>query len=305
MKKHDQQDESAGIAGEKRPWRDFLRGSALQAVFLVLYLHIPLFTTGVWVFDPMRIDPQQGLAGVGEPNYQIIPAFYIASRSLKNGFLPTWSPFAGGGIPFIARQHSCIFSPSRLPFFILPEKIFPYLWLPTLFLWLYLAWACVYLLARAWDLPHWLCVFAGSVYSMSFLILPLRLYPSAEASVLAPAMILLADTYLNTRSRKALLLLPWVVLHPLLAGHFETAFRMYFATGAFFLLRLWKEQKYTLKESLRMIFHFTASAAAGLLIGFFQIASAMEYLHHSYINVWRNLPQFAFYLHNLSKKLSA
>jgi len=53
--------------------------------------------------------------------FQFIPWDLYSAQSIRNGEIPLWNPYSGAGSPFLANWQSAIFSPLKIPLYLLPS----------------------------------------------------------------------------------------------------------------------------------------------------------------------------------------
>ena len=130
------------------------------------------------------------------------PLTKYASECWKQGALPFWNPFAGGGTPLLANAENFALAPLRLPLYASPT---PAMWNAWWLARLLLAGGLAFLLALRLSLPFLPALTAGTAYMLSgYMVLSLNLF-HLDVDIILPGFLLALDILLVTPSRTAFL----------------------------------------------------------------------------------------------------
>lgn len=284
------------------PRKEFLLSSLIFLCFAALYFQKPLRSTWIAQVGPVKVAPGEGLVGASEAVYSGYPPYYFAARELRQGRLPLWMPYAGGGAPFIGNMQSGVLSPLHLMFYLVPAHYFQYLWLALFMLCFYIAWAPTFALARWYGIGFPGAVFAAACYTFSSTMVNYNIEAPGQTAIYTPALFLMAEQFLRGNRRRGLLWLPWLIALPVLSGHFQTSFMAWVSVGVYILCVSWAD---TNRPFIKNALVFAGLAAWGLALAAGQIVTGLEYISHSYTKVWRSLPEFGWTLRRMSKPLGA
>jgi hypothetical protein len=118
-----------------------------------------------------------------DPVLQFQPWLEFNRRMIRNGQLPLWNPYAGGGAPHLANGQSAVFDPFHLLAYLdtLPRA---YGWMAAGRL--LTAGLGMFLLARSWGLGFWGRWFAGLVYPFCGFLVVWLLFPVTAVAIWMP-----------------------------------------------------------------------------------------------------------------------
>ncbi len=111
-----------------------VRAAAVLVLLLAIFFARPLmrirdshycFADFVQSFSVISVEPGRPPANkeMGDPAVAFLPWLLFTRDQLREGQIPLWNPYNGGGIPLLANYQSAVFSPFALPFYALPLKL--------------------------------------------------------------------------------------------------------------------------------------------------------------------------------------
>jgi len=144
------------------------------------------------------------------------PLRFMLAESFKAGSLPLWDRHMGMGYPLLADFQSAAFYPPHLFFLVFPF----FTAIRVLYLFHYMvAAAGSYLLCRRWNYPPYLALVGALLFTLGGVVVSLtNLLNHFQAAVWLPAVLLMGERLLLTRSWKNFLLLTLMLVFQFLAG---------------------------------------------------------------------------------------
>jgi hypothetical protein len=166
--------------------------------------------------------------------------FYLPFRAeaverLREGDLPLWEPYAGGGTPLTAVTHIGFWSPFNLPYLLLP------LWLAPAYsrlLVIVVAASFTYLLLRHWKVARASSGLGGLVYATSGFLSLWFNWPQSQVAALIPALfwasLRFGDKPRVGRGLLVSLFVCWMAIEgfPAVLGYAGMALAVFFAAQA-------------------------------------------------------------------------
>jgi len=293
-------DPGAETEGLRRFFREFLAASAVCGLFLLWFFHRAL-PPGRSAF---ALTAAEALHNVPEPQYQTLSAYGAASRFLRRGIFPSWTPEAQGGTPLIGKMMPGVFSPFNLPYYLVSAGRLYSAAAMSAALKFYFAFIFLYLFARLLKLGWFGAVFAGVSFLSSQRFEAFILFGIPTSALCVPLLLLLAELYFHERRRLALFLLPWACAFSFFGGHFETAFLANLTAAVYFAARLWGEAGTPSREKGKRLLAFAGALLAGAGLCGFYLMAGQEYVRNSYTTVWRTLPSYGWHYHVIAKHLT-
>jgi hypothetical protein len=213
-----------------------------------------------------------------------------AREELRAGRIPYEIPYQGGGAPLIGNDQSAVFFPTNIMYYVLPINL-----ATTLGVILRLAFAAIgmFLFLRELKIQKWLSFIGGIAFAyVGFNVVWLN-HPHANVSIFLPWLFwvthMLTKSEINKKGYiKYGVILALLITLQFLGGHVETSFHICFATGLYFLFRLYKlyETKLPPKENFKELFKrgmiYFISIMVGLLFAMIQLWPFLDYLKDSY-----------------------
>lgn len=279
---------------------EFLAASALHLLCLAWVFHAPLLRGQVDSLQG-RADLTQAATGMSEMVYITQPILSSQAKFLKEGLFPAWTPLSQGGTPLIGKMQGGIFSPYHIPLHVLPLSWLPYAFSLVVALKIYLAFAFAYLFGRCLRLDFFPAFLCGTLFVFSHLILG-KIFTWSGGGLYLPLVLLLTELCFHERRKAAQFLLPWAVAFSFFSGHFESAFRINFVAGLYFLCRLRQEPAQPSGVKLNALLVFAGLMLLGVAIAAVQIAPAIEYNNLSYNKVWHTPKWFNILEHEIIGK---
>jgi hypothetical protein len=232
--------------------------------------------------DLLRVDGAHEPANnqLGDPVYVIHPWLEWSRAQIRDGDLPTWNPYNGGGAPLLGNYQSAVFSPFSLPFLLLPMQ----------------AALVVSAIAKILTAGVGTLAFlkrigrstaASLVGSIAFMFAGYQVlwlqWPIPSAAVLLPVLLLFVEVTITSATRYAAargaIAAGFVTALILVTGHPETIFFVFAIVGGYAVFRLLTERRrrWITSRALALV----VAAGAGLALAAVQILPFIEYLQRS------------------------
>lgn len=198
----------------------------------------------------------------GLPSLQFYPWRWFAFDELRNGHIPYWNPYNGGGTPLLANYQSAILYPPNWLYLLLPNPhtmgilAVAHIFWAAFGMWLFTGRLELSTLGRGVSL---LCFALGS-YSIG----RLGSFPTVQSIAWMPWLFWATDRVLRKRSFGSVGILGFVSGMQLLAGHAQSTWYALLALGSF---ALWYVIWQLPQTGLRSRFEALLLAFVGLLLG--------------------------------------
>jgi hypothetical protein len=212
-----------------------------------------------------------------DPVLQFQPWLAFNRRMIRDGRLPVWNPYAGGGAPHLANGQSATFDPFHLLAYLgkLPDA---YAWIAAGRL--YAAGLGMFLLARSWGLGIWGRWFAGLVFPFTGFLIVWLLFPVTAVAVWMPWLFLATDQVFRAPGRRSAGLLAAATAIVILGGHIQTSAHVLLAGGTYAIWR-WISRRIGAIDRRRVIFAWAAGTGLGIGLAAIQIIPLAVYLSRS------------------------
>lgn len=236
---------------EDRPARRLSESTAAFLAYALLLLAVhgrPLLrgeallpTDLAWFFcEPWRSAPPPGLEGPGnpaltDPVFALYPWAAETARSLADGRLPTWNPYAFAGNPLLANLQPAVFFPPWILLLALAGPVHA-LGLTALLCALFGAFT-LHLFLRARGLGFLPALLGGIVHLLCGFSTAWFLFPLYRVACFLPLLLLLADRLARRRDAGSALLLALAVAAQFLGSHVETSLHVLLAAGLYLVAR--------------------------------------------------------------------
>ena len=159
-------------------------------------------------------------SGQGDVALAVYPVLEEARDQLRNGHLPLWNPWIGGGMPLLGDMQSALAFPlTWLALLLGPQAAAA----PIAALKLFIAGGGSYALARALGARMAGGVVAGLAFMLSAPVVVWLQHPQATVFVLLPWLLFAADRLVRQPGGRRAVLAAATVALTILAGHPETA----------------------------------------------------------------------------------
>jgi len=291
----------------RRARREIAEAALLLTLALLVFFWPAVFGGRVLlpadlIFD---IDPlwrpltPEGYTGPGNPIlsdqvYQFFPWKVFTLRSLAQGQLPLWNPYADGGLPFIGNALSAIFSPFNLLGYLLP--LYPS-YVVTAILRLSVAGIFTFLFAREIGLGKPGALLATIAFTFSGPMIVWASFPPSFVIVWLPAMLLTIERALTRRSGLYVIASGLTIGAQFLGGQPEVSFHVMLAWAVYALYRAvslegpvlsdvlslskGEAEGWQLSRLLPQLMRIATAAAIGVLLAAVQLFPFVEALFHS------------------------
>lgn len=212
---------------------------------------------------------------IGNPILTDVPTVFYpfvlhARTAILNGQFPLWANGFGAGEPFFASFQSAVLSPFTALTYVLP---FPAGLTASAAARLFVGGLGMFFFLRALTLSQAAAIVGG----LAFLLNPFSIvwleHPLAAAAAWLPWLLLGVESIAIRPQRRAIAILAGAVALALVAGHPETAFKIFLLVGAYAVYRAADSS-----QPLRTIGCVAAGGLLGVLIAAIQLLPFLEYV---------------------------
>ncbi len=224
--------------------------------------------------QPFHNDSQPHNQVIGDVAYQFLPWFKLSKDFLKAGHFPFWNIYSGGGLPLFANMQAAVLFPLTWLFYIFNFKIALLLFA---FIKLFLFGFFSYLFLKELKLKFEVCLIGGTAFMFANTNVIWLLWPLSSVLIFLPLNFYLVEKIVTTGKKHYLAIFTCSVALSVFAGHPQTLFYMFFATGLYFLFRVWVTNT-NVRLKIKSTLAFGISAALGIGLSAVALLPFLEYL---------------------------
>ena len=214
----------------------------------------------------------------GLPSLQFYPWRSLAFSELRAGRMPLWNPYNGGGVPLLANYQTAVFYPPNWLHLLLPDVL-----AMNILAIAHVVWAAVgmWRFSGCWRLPD----FGRGISTLAFalggyLIARLGSFPTVAVAAWFPWLFLLIHRLVERQSIRAALTVGLGSAMVLLAGHAQTAYYAFLASGLYAIwLALTNQGAW--RERGRTLLLFALGLTLGVGLAAVQLVPTAELLARS------------------------
>ncbi|NLF00802.1 MAG: YfhO family protein [Anaerolineales bacterium] len=218
--------------------------------------------------------------------YLYYPWSVLARRSLAQGQIPLWNPYAGAGLPFVGNAQSALFSPFTLVAYLLPLHAS---YVITAILRLLVAGVFTYLFAREIGIARRGALLAMVAFTFSGPMIVWLGYPLSPVIVWLPALLFCTERALSRRSTLYTLLTGVVVGAQFCGGHPQTSFHVILVWAAYGLVRVIGVDGRRINRLAAGMLRLAGAALLGVALAAVQLLPFLEALADSSILAARQM----------------
>jgi len=170
----------------------------------------------------------------GSADYRTIrPVMMLGTDLIKNGTIPLWNPYMGGGAPLAADSINYIFSPTIFLFLIPVEfwdfGLLTHLWLAGLFMFLFL---------RSLGLNFTSSISGATLYMLSGIFVWFLPHTHIPVMVFTPLILYSLEKLIKTRELKFVVLTSIAICFGILGAHLESIILQLLLVVTYFVFRI-------------------------------------------------------------------
>jgi len=268
-----------------------------NVVFLGKTLTTSGFSTGTLQTGPYLYKGTRSFSPVTDPAasaWHFEPAMQLNSQAYKNGELPLWNPYNGGGQPLAGDMQSSSFNPIALPVLINPS---PAVWDFFLLFRLFLAGFLTFTFLRLINIKTAGALAGAITFMLSGYLMFFVNMAHLNVEILIPLMLIATELLHRQKNLFSLVVLAISSALVVIGGMPESAIVNFGFATVYFIYRTYYEYKVGARHAvplLKPVFQFSLAMVAGILISTMSWAPFLQYSQifwskHSYVSGLKHL----------------
>jgi len=269
-----------------------------NVVFLGKTLTTSGFSTGTLQTGPYLYKGTRSFSPVTDPAasaWHFEPAMQLNNQAYKNGELPLWNPYNGGGQPLAGDMQSSSFNPIALPVLVNPS---PVMWDFFLLFRLFLAGFFTFIFLKLINIKTAGALAGAITFMLSGYMMFFVNMAHLNVEILIPLMLMATELLHRQKSLFSLVVLAIASALVVIGGMPEAALVNFGFATIYFVYRTFQEYKKVGANNysplLKPVFQFSLAMVAGILISTMSWAPFMQYSQifwskHSYVSGLKHL----------------